>query len=699
MRGAALLAVALVLLLPASGADARITTIVFTRIESPTFDGRVFGTAGQYEKLVGTAFGEVDPRDPRNALIQDLALAPRNARGMVEYSTDLYILKPVDLAKGGRTLFYELPNRGDKYALSFTFNVGAPWGNDPTEPGDGFLQKLGYTIIWSGWQADVLPGGGRMTMQVPVARYPDGSPITGVVRSELIVREPTPTLNLSSGWFTGPRHASYPTVSLDTRTPLPDGFLPTLTVRTLEQDPRVPIERRRWAFGACPDGVTLTPSPTQVCLFEGFRPGRIYELIYQAKDPFVLGLGYAGIRDLVAFLKHERRDDAGTPNPLWLDGSRPRALVVGTSQGGRNVRTFVHLGFNQDEGGRIVFEGALPHVAAGRAALNIRFGQPGRAWGHQFDRLYPAYEFPFAYAAAPDPLTGRTGGVLARCLATGTCPKIFHVVSAHELWDGRDSLNRTDPLGRRDLEEPPVLRTYVLASAQHAPAERPSSGRPPSAGDCQYPRNPNPQRESMRALVVALTRWVNEGVEPPPSEAPRIRDGTLVPADRVRFPRIPGVRFLALANGLSVLDFGPLFRGEDESGAITVEPPRVVGSRGYTVLVPQVDADGNDLAGIRSTAVQAPVATYTGWNAGRAGLWQDQLCSLQGSFIPFARTRAERLAAGDPRPSLAERYGTHAGYVAAVRAAAARLAAQRFLLPDDAARLVGEAEASDVLRP
>ncbi len=698
MRGAALLAVALMLLGLAPDTDARITRIVFTRVESPAFGGRVFGAAGPYETLVGTAFGEVDPRDPRNAVVQDLALAPRNARGMVEYVTDLYVLKPVDLAKGSRTFFYELPNRGDKYALGFTFNIGVPWGNEPADPGDGFLQGLGYTIIWSGWQADVLPGDGRMTMRVPVARSPDGSPFTGVVRAELIVREPTTTLNLSSGWFTGLRHASYPTVSLDNRTPLADGFLPTLTVRTLEQDPRVPIERHRWAFGACPDGVTLTPSPTQVCLFEGFRPGRIYELIYRAKDPLVLGLGYAGIRDLVAFLKHERRDDAGTPNPLWTDGPRPRALVVGTSQGGRNIRTFVHLGFNQDEAGRIVFEGALPHVAAGRAAFNIRFGQPGRAWGHQFDHLYPAYEFPFSYAAVADPLTGRAGGILARCLATGTCPKVFHVASAHELWDGRDSLVRTDPLGRRDLPEPPVLRTYVLASAQHAPAERPSAGHLPSAGDCRYPRNPNPQRETLRALLVALTRWVNEGTPPPPSAAPRISDGTLVPADQVRFPRIPGVRFLALANGLSVLDFGPLFRSEDESGVITVEPPQVVGARGYTVLVPQVDADGNDLAGIRSTAIQAPLATYTGWNLGRAGLWREQLCSLQGSSFPFARTRAERLAAGDPRPSLDERYGTHAGYVTAVRAAAARLVAQRFLLPDDAARLVGEAEAGDVLR-
>lgn len=688
---------------PASEAAARITRLVLTQVESPAFGAATFGPAGAYERLVGTALGEVDPRDPRNAIIQDLALAPRNARGMVEYATAVHILKPVDPAKGNRTLLYELVNRGDKYAIGYTFNIGAQGGNEAADAGDGFLQRLGYTLVWSGWQADVLPGDGRLTMRVPVARNPDGSRITGLVRAELVVRAPTTTLPLSAGWFTGLRHASYPTVSLDNRTPLSDGFLPSLTVRAREQGPRVPIPNTQWAFGACPEGGPPTPSATEICLPAGFQPGRIYELIYRGADPLVLGLGYAAIRDLIAFLKHERHDDAGTPNPLWVEGRRPAAIAVGTSQGGRNIRMLVHLGFNRDEAGRTVFEGALPHVAAGRAALNIRFGQPGRAWGHQLDRLYPAYEFPFGYTAVRDPVTGTYRGVLDRCRESGTCPKLFHVVSAHELWDGRDSLARTDPLGRQDLDEPANVRTYVMASTQHAPA-----AAPPTFGDCQQQRNPNPQRETLRALLVALTRWVNDEVEPPPSRAPRLRDGTLVPPSQVRFPRIPAnayggvrrpaVKFLALANPLPLLDFGPLFRPEDESGVVTVEPPRVVVPSAYAVLVPQVDADGNDLAGVRSTAVQAPVATYTGWNLGRPGLWEDQLCPLQGSFIPFARTRAERVAAGDPRPSLEERYGTHEAYVSAVRAAAARLVAERFLLLDDAERLIREAEASDVLR-
>jgi hypothetical protein len=380
--------VAAALLAPAS-ADARITRIEFTRVESPTFGGASFGESGPFEKLVGQAWGEVDPTDPLNAIIQDIELAPRNDRGMVEYSTEVFIIKPVDMSLGNRMVFYNVVNRGNKGGFT-TFNLGAEQPeNEPTAPGDGFLQHMGYTIVWSGWQPDVLAGNGRMTMQVPIARNPDGSSITGNVRSELITASDAFTLNLSSGRFTGLTHSSYPTVNTDNQTPLPDGFLPTLTVRTLEQDRRLPIRNDEWAFGACDDGATLVPSDTQICLFAGFKPGTIYELIYRAKDPLVLGLGYAGMRDLVSFFKHEPSDDVGNPNPLWLpaepeDGGGASGLTAvfeGSSQSGRNMRTFIHLGFNEDEEGRIVFEGAYPHIGGGRAAFNIRFGQPGRAWG------------------------------------------------------------------------------------------------------------------------------------------------------------------------------------------------------------------------------------------------------------------------------------------------------------------------------
>jgi len=295
-----------------------------------------------------------------------------------------------------------------------------------------------------------------------------------------------------------------------------------------------------------------------------------------------------------------------------------------------------------------------------------------------------------------------------------SCPKIFHVATALEVWEGRQSLGFTDPTGKRDLGEPGFIRGYIMASTQHGTAGYdPVNG--PAFGDCEQQQNPNPQAETMRALWVAFTAWVKDGVQPPPSNIPQVKDDTFVPPEQVRFPSIPAnsyanespagpaaptarpaVRWQHVATPLHVLDFGPLFNGLDESGVITKEPPSESAAQ-YGVLVPQVDADGNDLAGIRSTRLQAPLATYTGWNMGRQGRFEDGLCSLSGTYVPFAQTKAERLAPGDLRPSIQERYGNHDGYGAAVSAAAARLVAQRFLLPEDAARLISEAKAGKVL--
>jgi len=701
------LVLAVVLLGEVPIAEARITQLVITRVESPTFGGASFGEAGQFEKVVGVAFGEVDPTHPLNAIIQDIELAPRNERGMVGYNTDFFIIKPMDMARGNRVLFYNVVNRGNKGGFT-TFNLGATQpANEPTDPGDGFLQHLGYTLIWSGWQADVLAGGGRMTMQVPVATNPGGTPITGIVRQEIIVSAPTVSTAINTSRFTSAAsHTTYPTASTDNQTPFPNGFLPTLTVRTFPEDPRVPIANTDWSFASCPPGGPVSTSATQICYPAGFQPGRIYELIYRAQNPLVMGLGYAAMRDLHAFFKHERQDDAGNANPLWLENERPLAVFSGSSQSGRNMRTFIHLGFNEDEAGRIVFEGAFPHIGGGRAQFNSRFSHAGRAWGHVFDADYPAYEFPFSYMPTRDPLTGKTNGILTRCLKTNTCPKIFHVATALEIWEGRQSLGLTDPLGRHDLGEPDFVRTFIMVSTQHGSATPIAGSIGGPFGECYQQTNPNPQRETMRALWKVFTDWVVDGVRPPPSAVPRLRERTLVLPSEVNFPSIPAnnyegisrpaVTFLALANPLRVRDWGPLFNNEDESGIITTEPPHA-GTRQYTILVPQVDADGNDLGGVRSATLQAPLGTYTGWNLGRADRWPNHLCSLQGSFIPFARTQAERLAVGDHRPSLEERYGSHAGYVAAVRAATERLVNQRLLLPADAERLISEAEASDVL--
>src|SRR5215207_6033062 len=346
-------------------AAACITRLEITSVE-PAFQGRSFEPLGAYERVRGRAFGEVDPDSPANAIVQDIQLAPRNSRGLVEYSTEIDILRPSERARGNGVLFFNILNRGNKGGLA-AFNANVPPNlteiNAVANPGDGFMLSEGYTLVWFGWQADVLPGNNRLTLSVPIGRHQDGSAITGPVRAELTTLTPAKTLNLSSGWFTALTHASYPTAQIDNRKAFEDGFLPSLTVRAKEQEPRVPIPNTEWTFGSCPEGGEPASDDKKICYPAGFEPGKLYELIYRAKDPLVLGLGYAAARDLAAFLKHEERDSTGTANPVYRSGAK--AIVMGTSQSGRMIRSLVHLGFNQDESGRVAFEGAYPHIGGG----------------------------------------------------------------------------------------------------------------------------------------------------------------------------------------------------------------------------------------------------------------------------------------------------------------------------------------------
>ncbi len=691
IRWAALLALAAPL-----PSQARIVRIEVAHTE-PAFGGASFGAVGAYQRVTGRAFGEVDPSAPGNAVIQDILLAPRNAHGMVEYSTDIDILRPADPEHGNRILLFNILNRGNKGALSL-FNADVPAAaavtNRLESPGDGWMQREGYTTIWFGWQADVLPGDGRMTLSVPVAHDSDGSPVTGIVRAELVVQgAPATTLNLSSGWFTGMTHASAPTVSTDNRAELADGFLPSLTVRATEDAPRTTIPSTEWRFGSC-----AAANDTQICYPAGFQPGKLYELLYRAKDPLVLGLGFAVARDLGTYLAQPGQDNPARPLPGG------KTIVMGTSQSGRFIRSMIALGFNQGEDGKRVFDGALPHIGGGLMPLNVRFGQPGRAWGQQVDHLYPAYDFPFTYARQTDPLTGRRQGLLDRCEATGTCPRLFHAATALEIWEGRQSLGLTDPLGLHDAPEPPNVRTFIMASTQHAPPALPLPAKPPFPA-CAQQSNPNPHTWTMRALLSDLTEWVRDDRAPPASVTPRIADATLVAPDQVHFPTIPAnsyggtdrpaMRYTGATSALHVLDFGPGYHPGDSSGVLSVEPP-VAGAASYGVLVPQVDADGIDVAGVRDVYVQVPIGTYTGWNSFRPDLFEGNFCNFSGSFVPFAPTKAARDAVGDPRPSLEERYPTPAAYVDAVKRAAEHLQAQRLMLTDDVHRLVAEAEAKGV---
>jgi hypothetical protein len=694
----------------AAPAQARITRIEISHVE-PAFGGQSFGAAGVFERATGRAYGEVDPAAAANAPIQDIGLAPRNASGMVEYSTDIDILRPADPAKGNKVLLFNVLNRGNKGAEDL-FNADVTGSqadrNRLASPGDGWLQRQGYTLIWFGWQADVLPGDGRMTFSVPAARNADGSPLEGVVRSELVVRAAATTLNLSSGWFTGLTHNSYPTVSTDNRTPLADGFLPTLTVRGRENAPREPISSVDWRFGACSQ--SDAPDPKQICYPAGFQPGKLYELIYRARDPLVMGLGFAVARDLGAFLRSADHDDAGTANPV-AHGPDIRTIVMGTSQSGRMIRSLIHLGFNEagpnaPVPNARVFDGALPHIGGGLLPLSLRFAQPGRAWGQQVDHLYPAYDFPFTYARVQDPLTERSQGILDRCTVSSTCPRIFHAATALELWEGRQSLGLTDPLGRREVPEPPDVRTFIMVGTQHAPAGLPlPTSAPFGFNACVQQPNPNPHTWTMRALLAGLTAWVRDGTAPPDSIVPHMRDETLVPPDKVRFPLIPangygGVQrpaahWVGDVNPLHVLNFGPQYKPGETGGVITREPPHQ-NEGSYTMLVPQVDADGNDIGGVRSIYTLVPIGTYTAWNHFRADWFDGGFCNFTGSFLPFAPTKAERLATGDPRLSIEERYPDKAAYVASIRSAAATLVEQRMLLAEDRDRLVAEAERDGV---
>ena len=686
--------------------QARIVRLEITQV-TPAFGGRNFGQTGAYERVIGKAYGEVDPQSPTNTMIQDLSLAPKNARGMVEYSTDIDILRPADRTKSNGVLFFNILNRGNKGGLAL-FNTDIPFSmanviasigniNAVTEAGDGFMQQQGYTLIWFGWQPDVVAGNNRMTMRVPIAKNPDGSAIIGTVRNELTVLRPTTTLPLQSGWFTA-GSKPYPTVSTDNKTALADGFLPTLTVRLRENEPRTVLPNMEWSFGSCEADKPPTVNDYQICYPAGFKPGRLYELTYRAKDPLVLGLGFAAARDLGAFLKASEKDDLGTSNPVYVAGAK--SIVMGSSQSGRFIRSLLHLGFNKDEQGKIVFDGALPHIGGGLMPLNVRFGQPGRATTQTTDHLFPGAEFPFAYASVTDPLTGRTQGILDRCAATSTCPKIVHAATALEMWELRQSLGFTDPLGIKDLEEPANVRSYLMASTQHAPAVLPLPDKEPFLA-CQQQQNPNPYSWTMRALLTHLVAWVKDGTGPPPSNRPTIAAGNLVASDQVRFPRIPAnayggvtrpaAKFTVDGDPLHVQDYGKDYNAADTSGILSGDLPKISTGR-YGTLVPQVDGDGNDLGGIRDVFVSVPIGTYTGWNLFNKNFFEDSFCTLAGSFIPFAPTKQERLANGDPRLSIEERYPTKEDYVAAFKKSAEELVAQRFLLPDDATRLISQAE-------
>jgi hypothetical protein len=608
--------------------------------------GKAFGSAGAYEKLSGKIYFAVDPGNPANQIIADIDNAPRNAAGKVEFSSDFYMLKPKDLSRGNGTILYEVSNRGNKGMLRF-FNLASANSLDPqtaADIGDGFLMEQGFTLLWVGWQFDAPNRAGMLRVYVPSARGPGGQPIQGFVRSDFSTTE---------------RILESPLPDTTYRVLDPKDPGNVLTVRDSVEGERRVVPRNQWEFGAANSSIRLA---------QGFEPGKIYEVVYKSQDPPIAGLGAAAVRDAVSRLKY-----ASAAELSVSEGAIKRAIAFGISQSGRFLRTYLYYGFNEDESHRKVFDGVMSHVAgSGRGSFNNRFALPSRTAGPFSSFFYPVDIFPFTDIEQLDPETGRRDGVLTHHMKPEFMPKVMYTNSSHEYWGRAASLLTTTIDGKQDAQMMPNVRAYLYSGGSHGVA-----AFPPTRGSGLQLNDPLDYRWAARKLLVSLNRWVADGVEPPPSAYPRIGNGTLVAVDNVKFPKIPDLTVPRPANIHKAyrVDYGPDFITK---GIISHEPPQVQSA--YPMLVPQVDSDGNDIAGIRMPEITVPLATYLGWNFfnERSGP-TTELAPLTGSFIPFPRTRAERERTQDPRPSIEERYHSRDHYLELITKSANKLASQGYL--------------------
>ena len=636
----------------------------------PAFGGRSFGSPGAYEFVSGTAYGVLDPKAPLNAAVVDLKYAPVNARGLVEYSMEFTILKPVDPSKGNGRLIYDVMNRGHEKAL-WTLNLSKLDPNcvtslsaaepqclgtepaDVSEPGTAFIMKRGYTVVWSGWQAEHSAGmasrPGLLKANFPIAMQ-NGKPITGLSREEFssVPRGPSFTELLS-----------YPEATLDQSAA-------SLTVRELVDDPRQPLPSASWSY--------IDATHIRINAAPGFDGEALYDFIYPATDSVIDGIADASIRDFVSFLRYDARDAAGDPNPA---STVPFSAAF--CLGSYVVKDFIYNDFNLDAHRRLVFEGIMPLISgASRLFVNDRFAQPSRLPRQHQDYQYPGDQFPFTYATTHDPISGKTDGLLVRCTRSHSCPKIFEFDTDTETWLSRISLIVTDTTGK-PVPIPANVRVYYVAGAPHnstplSSAAAGSAGR----GFCTQLRNELQYRYYVRALFADMDSWVTDGIAPPPNRFPSVADGSYVTLDQAAklWPAIPSQPFSRVISGLRLTDPSKL-------------PPDPNGPA-YTLFVPHTDADGNPDAGIVPPELAVPTGTYSGRNFRTPGYAAGDLCGQSGSYIPFAATRAERIASGDARPSLEERYASPAAFTAMRTQAAENLVRQRFLLPEDAATIEAE---------
>ena len=639
------LLVPVLLLSAAVPAGAEVIRFVVTSREP--FGEDVADKVGPYERIRGRVVYSLDPTLEANASIVDLDRALTNGAGRVEFYGDVEILAPRDLGLAQPTVLYDINNRGRRL-----------WGGEP------FFLRRGYVTVSAGWIAEVRVDPRRLRLEAPVAHDADGVPVVGFVRAEIITEAATPRVTISDR-----NQLAYEPV-------LSELARATLARRMRETDPPQPIPRDDWSFhlvtGPREEGSGLIDGAVE--LAGGFDPGWIYELTYMARGSVVQGTGFAAIRDVVSFLRYDRSDE----NPLRRATGEPVALRVigeGRSQSGRALRMFLHEGFNADERGRPVFDGAMPVIAGGgQGFFNHRFASPTRTATQHAGHLYPVDVFPFTYGDETDPFTGRTDGLLRRARAAGVVPKVMHLDTSSEYWHRSASLVVTDPTGTRDAELPPEVRVYVFGGTQHSPATGPSDRG-------QLPPNPANYRPLQEALFLALDGWITDGTPPPPSVHPRIADGTLSDwrADAAGWRPLPGVRYPEVIQQPEHVDYGPAFERERR---IEHHPPLRTGKH-YPVRVPAYDDDNNELGTLRLPALSVPVATYTSWNLRSPAIGADgELLGLAGGYVAFAATERDRAAAGDPRPGLAARYEGFDDYLARYMAAARRLVAEGYLLEE-----------------
>ena len=589
--------------------------------------GAEFGASGAYMRLNGTAFGALDPAHPGNRGIALLDQAPRNRDGRVEYRSDFVVLHPLDPERGNGRILYEVNNRGR--IMLFNNLCGGATGNRPQTAGDlgnALPLRLGFTLVWSGWDPGA-PKATGLSLEAPVATDGD-KPIVRRIREEFV---------------SGTRRGIMQNFQLSYKAASRNAVL---SVRRTHS-----AARQKVAFEFVDDGtIRLLPEGTVA------EPGSLYEIHYDAAEPRVLGIGFAATRDVMGHLRRNGRELFGR--------AVTHTLAFGISQAGRYLRDHVAQGFNADESGARVFDGVFTHVAGiGRIFYNTPFGQPFRTRTWHEDHDFPEIAFPFSASNLLDPISKRNGALLR---GDASDPKLIETNTSTEYWQKGASLLHTDPLGQHDVGLPPNVRGYLIAGTQHGG----KANMPRDRGPCTNPRNWHDPMPAVRALLVALDEWVTMDRRPPDSRLPRIDDDTLVPAERLAMPDVPGLRL--------------------PRGATTVTPladwthPEPA-AQSYNALVPQVDRDGNELAGIRLPDIAVPRGTFAGWNLYAPPYPEDELADRDGTFMAFAETRAERERASDPRPSLQERYTGQAAYAAAVRECAAELVRQRLMLAEDSA--------------